>query len=105
MDGLPFMAIRRKFLLICYRHWSSLILCNGNGTSSFLQSVEGVTQGGPLAMVDYGIGVLLFVKQLKAQYLGVTRPWYADDVGSLGTYENIRLYFNLLKQTVPGCGY
>ena len=52
------------------------------------------SRGGPLALVTYDIGVLLLIKRLKAAYLDVTQTWYADDVGALGTYENIMSYFN-----------
>ena len=51
---------------------------------------EGVTQGEPLAMVAYEIGVLPLIKRLKSAYPGVIQPWYADDVGA-------RLYFISLK--------
>ena len=49
-------------------------------------------------MVADGMGFLPIIKWLKGTYPGVTQPWYADYVGSLGTYYNIELYFNLLKQ-------
>ena len=62
-------------------------------------------QGYPLAMVTYGIGVILMIKQLKAAYTNVTRPWYDDNAGALGTYDNIQLYFNSLKQFGMGHGY
>ena len=32
-----------RIFLKCYRHWSSLVLRNGNGTVSILHSMEGVT--------------------------------------------------------------
>ena len=34
-------------------------------------------------MVAYGIGILLLIKNLKAQFTDVTQPWYADDDGEL----------------------
>ena len=64
-----------------------------------------MTQEDPLAMVAYGIGFLPFIKRLKAAYPDVTHPWYADNTGELVTYDNLELYFNLLKQPIPGCGY
>ena len=98
-----------RFIFSCYHHWSSLVLKNGNGTARFLNIREGVTQGYPLAMltamVAYGIGVLPLIKQLKAEYPDITYPCYADDTGSLGTFVNAELYFNLLKRFGPGRGY
>ena len=64
-----------------------------------------MTQGYPLAMVAYGIGVLPLRKRLKVEYPDVTQPWYADDSGALGTFDIIGLYFNLLKRFGPGSGY
>ena len=62
-------------------------------------------EGGTLAKVLYGIGVLLLIKRLKSVYPDVPQPWYSDDEGSLGTYDKIELYFNMLKQFVPSGGY
>ena len=93
------------FVFNCYRHWSSLILWNGNGMSSFLHSMKGMTQGDPLAMVANGIDVILLIKLLKVRYLGATHPWYADCAGELDAYDNIVLYFISSKKFAPGRGY
>ena len=62
-------------------------------------------QGGALSMVAYDISVLLRIQTMKATYRVVPQPWYTDNVGSLGMYNNIKLYFNSLKQSGTGCGY
>ena len=67
--------------------------------------MEGVTQGGLLAMVAYDIGVLYLIKLLKAVNPDVTQTWYSDNDNGLGTFNNIGLYFNSLKQFSPGRGY
>ena len=56
-------------------------------------------------MVNYGIGVLPLTKKLKSEYPDVTQPWYVDNAGTLGTFDNIGLYFILFKWFVRGCGY
>ena len=56
-------------------------------------------------MFIYGIGILLMTKNLKAEFPDVTHPWYSDNAGALGTFTNVELYFNLLKQFRPGHGY
>ena len=96
MDSPTFMAIWRYFFN-CYRHHSSLVLRNGDGTYNILHSREDVTQGYPLAMVVYDIGVLPLIKSLKSAYHGVTNPWYVDNYGSLGGFDNLERYFNSLK--------
>ena len=48
-----------QFIFNCYRHWSTLVVRDiGDGSVHFLHSKEGLTQGDPLAMIAYGIGVL-----------------------------------------------
>ena len=63
---------RARFGFNCYRHWSSLVLQNGNGPVSFMQIREGMAQGDPLAMVAYGIRILLLIKNLKTEFPNVT---------------------------------
>ena len=93
------------FVYKCYHQWSSLVLWNGNGTTSFLHSREGMTQGDPLDMVAYGIGILLLIKYLKSAFTDVTQPWYAGDASALGTTTRVGSYFNSLKKLELGRGY
>ena len=51
------------------------------------------------------IGTILLIKQPKAEFIDVTKYWYADDAGALGTFANVNLYFNFLKRFGLGCGY
>ena len=95
LDSSPFMAVRRSFFS-CYCNWSLLYLKNGNGMVRSLYSREGVTQGHPIAMVAYSIGVIPSTKRLKAEFPDITQPWYSDGDGTLGTFESIKLYFHLI---------
>ena len=70
---------------------------NWNGTASFLHSWGGVMQEYPIAMFVYIIVVLPLSKRLKVAYPVFTQPWYADDAFTLGTFDDIRLCFSLLK--------
>ena len=74
-------------------------------TASFLHSREGVTQGGPLSMIAFGIGILLLIKSIKLDISDVTQSWYADDAGDLGTFTRLETYFDSLTRQVPGRGY
>ena len=50
------------FTFNCYCHWATLVVWDtGDGSGHLLHSKEGVTQGDPLAMISYGIGVLPLV--------------------------------------------
>ena len=62
-----------QFTYNCYRHWSTLVVRNTeDGSGHFLHSKEGVTQGDPLAMITYGIGVLPLIRDLKRDHPRVT---------------------------------
>jgi hypothetical protein len=48
-----------------YKHWATLVIRNNDGAGTFLYSKEGVTQGDPLSMFAYGIGLLPLIRALK----------------------------------------
>ena len=58
----------------------------GDASSHLLNIKEGVTQGEPLATIEYGIGVLPLIRGLQNAHPRFTQPWYADDAGSGGTF-------------------
>ena len=47
---------------------------------------EGVSQGYPLAMITYGTGILLLIKNPKSEFPDVYQTWYAGDDSALGTF-------------------
>ena len=61
----------------------------GDGSGHFLHSKEGATQGDPLAIITYGIGVLPLIRELQGAHPCITQPWYADDTGARGKFEHI----------------
>ena len=62
--------------------------------ASFLHSREGVTQGDPLVMIAYGIGIIPLINNLKRGIPDVTQPWYTEDARALGTLPRIETYSN-----------
>jgi hypothetical protein len=56
---------------------------SNNGTSTFLYSKEGVTQGDPVSIFIYGLGLLPRIRQLKSEFLMVQQLWYVDDAQEL----------------------
>ena len=76
-----------------------------DGSGHFLHSKEGVTQGDPLAMIDYGIGVLPLIRDLSRDHPHVTQPWYADDAGAGGKFGDVMAHFRDLQQRGMDQGY
>ena len=69
-----------------------------------LLSKEGVTQGDPLAMVVYGVGVLPLTRKLKCPDKW-KQNWYADDSGCLAKLQHLKEWLNILMNDGPKFGY
>ena len=95
-----------QFTFNCYRHWATLVVRDtGEGSGHFLHSKEGMTQGYPLAMISYGIGVLPLIKELHRAHPLLTQPWYADDSGDGGNFAHILAHLWYLQARGPPRGY
>ena len=98
------MVVGSSFFVICYCHWQSLVLRNGNRMTSFLHSGEVMTQEEPLYMTSCSISILTLIKNPKADFTDVTQTWFSDDYCALGTFSRVKLYYNSLKQSSLGQG-
>ena len=76
-----------------------------DGSGHFLHSKEGVTQGGPLAMIAYGIGVLPLIRVLRRDHPQVMQPWYTADAGAGGNFEAVMAHFRDLQLKGLARGY
>jgi hypothetical protein len=74
---------------------------DSNGTGTFVYSKEGVTEGDPLSMFTYGVGILLLIRTLKQAFPELEQPWYADDAGVAGKFDNICHHICKLKEIGP----
>ena len=95
-----------QFTFNCYRHWATLVVSNtGDWSGNFLDSKEGMTQGDPLAMITYGIGVLPLIRELRGAHPHVTQPWYADNARAGDTFKHILAHLRDLQVRGPprGC--
>lgn len=64
-----------RFAFNCYRHHFILMIRKMDGSACVMHSKEGVTQGDPLAMVIYGIGMLPLVREVKKSIPTVRQTW------------------------------
>ena len=56
-------------------------------------------------MIAYGIGVLPLIRELRNAQPRVTHPWYADDAGAGGTFQQILEHFRDLQARGTSRGY
>jgi len=62
-----------------------------------LLSEEGTTQGDPLAMPMYALGVVTLINTLSDDF--VKQVWYADDATACGSLPDIGCWWNKLVST------
>ena len=95
-----------SFVLNCYKHWSTLLLRMPDSSDTFtIHSKEGVTQGDPLSMYCYGIGVMPLIERTVALFPTLFQPWYADDSVAGGRFSVIEDLLEFLRLHGPGYGY
>ena len=68
-----------------------------------LSSTEGTTQGDPLAMAMYALGVLPLIHRLSTN--AIKQVWYADDATASGELFKIRSWWEHLVEIGPQYGY
>ncbi|WP_288993061.1 hypothetical protein, partial [uncultured Marinobacter sp.] len=94
-----------RFTFNCYKHWGTLVIRNNNGSGTFIHSKEGVTQGDPLSMFAYGVGLLPLIRALKESFPAMDQTWYADDAGAGGKFDAIKQHFAKLQEIGQHYGY
>lgn len=87
----PLWALGARFAFNCYRHAAVLVIYrmeDGFSLCDTLLSMEGVTQGDPLAMALYGLALVPLVTFLRRAAPSVIQPWYADDA-AMAVYQSV----------------
>ena len=67
-----------------------------------LLSQEGTTQGDPMAMAMYAVGIILLIRKVSCD---VKLVWYADDATAAGQMKSLRQWWNNLVSLGPDFGY
>ena len=70
---------------------------------SHMLSQEGTTQGHPLAMPMYALGVVPLIQKLTD--VDVSQIWYADDAAAGGSLQSLRSWWIHLTTLGPDYGY
>ena len=84
------------FVSNCYKQWCTLVVRDDQESVCFVQSRKGVTQGDPISMVTYGLGILPIIRFIKTLVLAPHQPWYADSATIIASWALIVQYFNTL---------
>ncbi len=66
-------------------------------------SEEGTTQGDPLAMPMYAIGIVPLIHELSRS--NATQAWFADDANGAGKLVRVKNWWDLLNERGPEYGY
>ena len=67
-----------------------------------LLSQEGTTQGDPMAMAMYAVGIIPLIRKVSCD---VKQVWYADDATAAGQLKSLRQWWNNLVSLGPDFGY
>ena len=90
-----------------YGNASKLYITGGNrqGDEDIIQSEEGTTQGDPIAMAMYGIGMSVLQSGLAYGETKVKSVAYADDYSGAGKVEDLMKWWKKLETIGPQFGY
>ena len=89
------------YLRNCYKTPARLFVVGGEE----LQSAEGTTQGCPMAMPGYGIGILPLLVLVKNDDMHLKHVAYADDIGRGSKLKNLRNWWDRICLYGPMLGY
>ena len=81
-----------------YRHPANLIV-----GGEVIRSREGTTQGDPIAMPLYALGVLPLLRSVATE--GTVQAWFADDSSAGGKLVKVRAWWDALTTKGPLYGY
>lgn len=74
-------------------------------TCEVISSAEGTTQGDPVAMAMYAIGLLKLQDHIKCNTTKVKQVAYADDLTGAGKISDLRKWWDIINTRGPPQGY
>jgi hypothetical protein len=69
------------------------MIINNDDNGKFLLSCKVITQGDPMAMLGYALGILPIIRQLKVEFPEAEQPWYADDAATVAIFARMHAMF------------
>ena len=89
------------YLINTYRHPSKLFVAGGKT----ILSMEGTTQGDPLAMAWYSLSTTTLITRLHEKDPNVKQVWLADDASAAGKLLNLKDWYQDLEKDGKPHGY
>ena len=93
--------ILATYLVNTYRHPTKLFIAGGKT----ILSMEGTTQGDPLAMPWYSLSTTTLINSLRASTPEVKQVWLADDASAAGKLEVLNKWYKGLELEGKNHGY
>ena len=81
------------------------IMGQGEETGHSLKSREGTTQGDPVAMAMYSIGLTPLQNETNLENTGVRQVAYADDLTGAGKVSDLKQWWDKVTELGPEVGY
>ena len=95
--NVQYVCPTMKHVLINFYRSATRIFMNGEGGFELL-SQEGTTQGCPLAMAMYALGLVPLVKFLLSS---CNQVWFADDATGCDTFARLRAWYDIFLEKSP----
>jgi len=90
-----------RFVFNIHRHNIICIVRTSLGQEAkVLLSQEGITQGGVMGMILYGIATTPLAKQMRSDIPEALLPWYADDSSAVGKSADAARSLKYLQDSV-----
>ena len=70
-----------------------------------IQSAEGTTQGDPLAMPVYAVGITPLLQFIRTADTDLRHVAFADDLGGAGKFQELRSWWQKIIEYGPKLGY
>ena len=90
-----------KFVSNTYQIAPRLIIAEGNE----IKSKEGTTQGDPIAMAIYALGLSVIQQKLDMETTGAKHVLFADDMVGAGTLQAVKKLWDAVGEHGPPLGY
>ena len=90
-----------NFVKNTYMAAPRLIISKGND----LTSKEGTTQGDPIAMAIYALGLSALQMKIDYEHTGAKHVAYADDLAGAGSLRDVKKFWDETQKKGPAIGY